>query len=249
MPFLKIEQHDNIAVLSLTRGKVNPLNEEMVDKISAAISKLKEDDSAKVLIITGSDKFFSFGLDVPELYSYSQSDFERFLVKFTTLYTSLFLFPKPVIMAINGHAIAGGCMLASAGDYRLMVTGRARISLNEVTFGSSVFAGSVEMLKYIVGGRNAETILLAGEMFSAEEAEKLGLVDKVVSGENLLKESFSLAEKLLEKDLRAYTSIKHLLRKPVARQMIELESGSIKEFIDIWYSESTREQLKGIQIR
>jgi enoyl-CoA hydratase/carnithine racemase len=240
---------DGIATITLQRGKVNALNEQLVDELRHRLESLEKDSSVRSVILTGKGKFFSFGLDIPELYDYSRESFAEFLRKFTSLYTRLFVFPKPVIAAINGHAIAGGCMLASACDCRLMVTGKAKISLNEITFGSSVFAGSVEMLTYAVGSRNAETMLCSGAMYPAEDAARFGLVDKVVSEDALQNEARQKAEEMAGKSAAAFRSIKLLLRGPVAKAMETGEAASIREFVDIWYSPATRAMVKNIQIR
>lgn len=249
MSFIEIFRNKNIATVKLNRGKVHALNEEMVDKIHICFKNLEKDDSVKSVILTGAGKFFSFGLDIPELYSYSKDDFALFLKKFTNLYTYLFIFPKPIVAAINGHAIAGGCMLANACDFRIMTDSKARISLNEITFGSSVFAGSVEILKFLVGGRNAEKILLSGNMYSAEQAIELGLIDQISSSEEFMSDATGIAEDFSGKDSAAFKSIKSLLRMPVWEEMNRRESESIKKFNDIWYSDSTRAQTKGITIR
>lgn len=249
MPLTSITRENHIAILSLDRGKVNAINEEMADLLLKDFSDLEKDDSVKSVVLTGTGKFFSFGLDVPELYVYSEKDFAGFLRKFTDLYTYVFMFPKPVIAAINGHAIAGGCMLASACDCRIMVTGKAKISLNEITFGSSVFAGSVEMLRFIAGSKNAEEILKTGMMYSAEQAKNLDLIDRVVSEDELMSEAVAIAEEFSAKDGPAFASIKKLLRGPVVAEMKKREADSIDEFNEIWYSASTRRQLQNIQIK
>lgn len=249
MPLTSITRDNHIAVLSLNRGKVNAINEEMADILLKNFKDLEKDNAVKSVVLTGTGKFFSFGLDVPELYSYSPHDFAEFLRKFTDLYTYVFMFPKSVIAAINGHAIAGGCMLASACDYRIMVNSRAKISLNEVTFGSSVFAGSVEMLKFIVGGKNAEEILKTGTMYSAEQAKNLKLIDMVIGEDELMPKAIEIANEFSAKEGSAFASIKKLLREPVAQEMKKREPDSIREFNEIWYSESTRKQLQNIQIR
>ena len=248
MSFLHVSIDGEFATITLSRGKVNALNEPMVEEITRSFQDLAIDNEVKSIIFTGSGKFFSFGFDVPEFLSYPKSDFIRYLEKFTTLYTSLFCFPKPVVAALNGHTIAGGCMLATACDFRLMVTGKARISLNEITFGAPVPAGALEMLKYCAGPRNAQAIVYSGAMYSAEEAFQLGLVDQISSEDALAEDARKIAQELAEKDSSAFTSIKHLLRKPVAEQMIKREKDAILEFVDIWYSEQTWENLKAIEI-
>jgi enoyl-CoA hydratase/carnithine racemase len=245
---MHVSKDREIATVTLNRRKVNALNEPMVEELTKSFEDLETDNEVRSIIFTGSGKFFSFGFDVPEFLNYSKSDFIRYLEKFTNFYTYLFLFPKPIVAALNGHTIAGGCMLATACDFRLMVTGKAKISLNEITFGSAVLAGSVEMLRYCVGSRNAQSILYSGAMYSAEEACQLGLVDQVSSEDALTEDVRKVAQELAQKDSSAFRSIKHLLRKPAAEKMIKREKDAILEFVDIWYSEQTWENLKAIKI-
>ena len=129
-----------------------------------------------------------------------------------------------------------------------MVTGKARISLNEITFGAPVPAGSIEMLKYCAGSRNAQSILYSGAMYSAEEAFQLGLVDQVSSEDALAEDARKVAQEFAQKNGPAFRCTKHLLRKPVAEQIIKREKDAILEFVDIWYSEQTWENLKAIKI-
>jgi 3,2-trans-enoyl-CoA isomerase len=248
MSFVSVSKEGEIATVTLSRGKVNALNELMVEQIDARLKDLEEDPAVKAIIVTGQGRFFSFGFDIPEFLSYSRDSFAAYLTKFTNLYTHMFILPKPLVAALNGHAIAGGCMLATACDYRLMVSGRAKISLNEITFGASVFAGSVEMLKFCVGQRHAETVLRSGAMYTAEEAHEFGLVDRVSTDESLRQEAEEVARDFAKKDVAAFRSIKALLRQPVAEEMVKREAVSIREFVDIWYSEQTRKQLEQIKI-
>jgi enoyl-CoA hydratase/carnithine racemase len=237
-----------IATVALNRGRVNALNEHMVEELTETFQGLEKDETVKAVILTGSGRFFSFGFDIPEFLDYSKDEFISYLEKFTHLYTFLFQFPKPIVAALNGHTIAGGCMLATACDYRLMVGGKAKISLNEITFGSSVFAGSVEMLKSCVGHRNAEVILYTGSMYSAEEACQLRLVDQVSTVSALAEDTRKVAQEFTQKDSMAFRSIKTILRRSVAETMIQRERESILEVVDIWYSEKTWENLKRIKI-
>ena len=140
-------------------------------------------------------------------------------------------------------------MLALACDFRIMVSGKAKISLNEITFGSSVFAGSVAMLKFLVGGKNAQAVLYDGTMYSAETAAQLGMIDKVSSTENLMKDARELAKRLAGKDAAAFRSMKGLLRAQVAEEMARKEQQSVQEFVDIWYSHNTWNNLQAIRIR
>ena len=243
-----VTREEEIAVLTLTRGKVNALDESFVERLSKSVGHLASDRDIRAVILTGQGKFFSFGFDIPEFLSYSKESFIRYLTKFCNLYTSMFLFPKPLIAALNGHTIAGGSMLAIACDYRLMTSGKTKIALNEITFGSTLPAGSVEMLKYCVGHGNAQKIVYSGAMYSAEEARQLGLVDQVCPPEALLDTAKQVAKDFAQRDSVAFRNIKGLLRAPVAQEMARKEKDGILEFADIWYSEETWNRLKGIQI-
>jgi Delta3-Delta2-enoyl-CoA isomerase len=249
MHFVEVSLVQKLATLTINRGKVNALNEGLVEELLVSFKKLADDSNVRGVVLTGQGRFFSFGFDIPEFLSYSKGDFTRFLTKFANLYEYIFLYPKPVVAALNGHTIAGACMIATACDYRIMAEGKARISLNEITFGASVFAGAVEMLKACVGHRNAETILCSGSMYSADEALALGLIDKKTSEQDLMEKSINVAHDLSRKDPQAYYSIKKLLRKPIVENMKLRELDSIKEFVDIWYSESTWKQVQEVKIR
>jgi len=249
MSSLEIQHIDGIATVCMSRGKVNALDGEMVSELRSALRELARRDDTAGVVLTGAGAFFSFGLDVPGLYDLTPAAFTEFLRDFTALYTELFGFPRPLIAALNGHAAAGGCMLALAADLRLMADGPGRIGLNEASFGSSLFAGSVEMLRFAVGDPAAAQVAHRATLFDVAAAAKLGLIDDVVAAEQLLGEARSRAAALSHGHLAAFRSIKALLRGRVIETMRAAEAASIDEFVEIWYSAPTREQLRRIQIR
>ncbi len=249
MNCLAVSKDNGVATITLQRGKVNAINENVINELDMCLTDLEADPEIRSIILTGSGKFFSFGFDIPELLSFSPEEFTRLLIQFTNLYTRIFLFKKPVIAALNGHTMAGGCMLASACDWKIMVSGQSKIALNEINFGSSVFAGATEMLIYSVGLKNAEKILYSGSLFTADEALALGMIDQLETGENLFREAEKKARELGGKDPKAFHSIKNLLRKPIAERMKKREEESIKEVVEIWYSETTWANLQQIKIK
>jgi enoyl-CoA hydratase len=248
MSFVITRLEGGIATVVLERGKVNALNPVVVQELSAAFETLRADPAARAVVLTGSGKFFSFGFDIPEFLSYSREDFTRFLAEFTTLYRVLFSFPKPLVAALNGHAVAGGCMIALAADRAVMAQGNGKIALNEIAFGASVFAGSVEMLQFRVGPRASE-LLYSGAMCSPEDAQRIGLVSQVVPAEAVLGRAREIAGELASKRPEAYAEIKALLRGPTAAAMAAREAASIAAFVEIWYSEPTWSNLRNITIR
>ncbi len=249
MDFVSLQINEGIASVALSRGKVNAINEKVVDELTDCFRALSYDPGVTAVILTGEGKFFTFGFDIPEFLGYTKEAFVRYLTKFTGLYTDIFLYPKPVVAALNGHTIAGGCMLAIACDYRIMVPENVRISLNEINFSSSVFAGSVEIMKLWLGQRQAEAALLSGAMYSAEEALQLGLIDRIAAKADLENEAMAKAREYAAQDGAAFRSIKKLLRQATAEEMMKREKASILEFVDIWYSEKTWNNLQQKVIR
>ena len=220
----------------------------MVEELAECFRRLARDPDVRSIVLTGTGKFFSFGFDIPAFLGHTREAFLAYLRKFASLYRDLFACPKPVVAALNGHAVAGGCMLVLACDARLMAAGKGKVGLNEVAFGSSVFAGSVEMLRYCVGDRNAEQIASSGSMYLPGEALALGLVDRVVPEADLLAAARELAQLHGAKEPAAFRSVKALLRGPALEEMARREEASLREFVDIWYSERTRENLRKIEI-
>jgi enoyl-CoA hydratase/carnithine racemase len=249
MTFVHLTTDAGIATVRLERGKVNALNEQVVAELSSCLRELEKDPAVRGVLLTGTGKFFSFGFDIPGFLGASRVEFASYLHEFTTLYLELFRHPRPVVAALNGHAVAGGCMLATACDQRVMVKENARIGLNEVGFGSSLFAGSVELLRFWVGGRRAQEIAYGGELYGAEQALSLGLVDATATAAELLEASRRRLEALAAKPAPAFRSIKRLVRQPVLEAMQRREEASIRDFVEIWYSAATRAELEKIKIR
>ncbi len=248
MGFLSVSHEDGLATVTISRGKVNAFSEPLVEEIDKCFADMQADPAVKGVILRGTGNFFSFGFDVPEFLSYSKTEFTRFITKFGDLCTRVYLFPKPVVAALNGHTVAGGCVLALPCDYRIMVRGKAKIGLNEITFGAPMFTNCVEILRSLVGDRQAERILLLGRLYSAEEARTLGLVDEAVDEVDFEERAKKIAREFTEKDSEPFRIVKRLIRKPVAERIAQGGEQSIREFVDVWYSEKTWRKLQEIKI-
>jgi enoyl-CoA hydratase/carnithine racemase len=249
MEFIEIDRDDGIAVATMSRGKVNAFNLAFIKELREALDSMADDAAVEGAVLTGRGKFFSFGFDVPEMYDFSPDEFTGFVEEYCESYRELFLFPKPLVAAINGHCVAGGCILALACDARVLAADVAKMALNEVTFGSSIFAGAVEMLRFAAGSTNASQVLLTGKMYKGAEAAALGLADEVAAAEQVAARACEVARTLAANGGPAFGSLKRLLREPVAKNWMRRERDAIAEFVDIWYSPATRKKTKGIQIR
>jgi len=249
MSFVVPSKSDGVAAVKIDKGKVNALNVTVVSELYEVFRGLETDESVRSVILTGTGRFFSFGFDIPECLSYSKDKFKGYVDAFTEFYRYLFRFPKPVVAALNGHTVGGGCAMAIACDHRLMIDGKAKITLNEIGVGLSVFAGITAILVYCIGSKKAQEVLFSGRMYSAREALQIGLVDEVVQEELLDARALEVAREYAGRDSAAFASIKNLLKNPVSEQIALREKDSIKEFMDIWYSENTWENLQRITIR
>ena len=249
MEFVKMKETDGIGFITIERGKVNALTGKVIDEIRAALNAYERDAKIKSVILTGRREFFSFGFDIPHFLSYSKREFTDYLKNFTELYTYMFLYPKPLVAALNGHTIAGGCILALACDYRVMAEGKAKISINEIELGSTVFAGSTEYLRFWVGDNNASRVLLSGAMYSAVEAMELGMIDESAKPGDVLQRAVETAHSLGLKRPEVYANIKKLLRQSIYEYYNRREAESINDVVEIWYSEPTWSNLHKIKIR
>lgn len=249
MSLIDVKIDEKIATITLNRPKVNALNEPLIDELRAAFDNIENDNDINAVILRGKGSFFSFGFDVPGFMSYPKDSFERYVFSYSELIKKIFMFPKPVVAALNGHTVAGGCILALACDFRIMVSGKAKIAMNEITFGSTLFTSAVEMLRYAAGSKSSQDIVYSGKMLSAEEAFSLGLIDKSANEDDFISIVAKTAQYFAAKDLVAFNSIKKLLKLETIKKIDEEEKDTISEFVDIWYSESMRENLKKIEIR
>lgn len=249
MSSITLSRSNNITTVEFARGKVNAFDEELTAELRNSFAELEADDDIRAVVLTGKGKFFSFGFDIPHFMDHSPDQFRKFLTAFTDLCHYLFLYPKPIVAAMNGHTVAGGCVLALVADYRVIAEGKLKVSLNEISLGASIFARSVEMLKFHVGGKASAEILYTGDMYSVEEAHRLGLVDQVCAPEELHSAATAKAAVYASKEPGAFAHTKHLLRGRVVEGMESAEAESIDRFIELWYSDATREIIRKVEIR
>ena len=180
------EIKDNIARIILNRpDKRNALNAEMVSELTAEFIKLEQLSSIKVVTLTGAGKVFSAGADLDSIQKLTTNSYEENLDdsnKLKTLFKLIYNFPKPVIAIVNGHAIAGGCGLATVCDITI-VKSSAKLGYTEVKIGF-VAALVMVFLKDLVGEKRAKDLLFSGRLISASYAENIGLITRSISEES-----------------------------------------------------------------
>ncbi|MDQ3869798.1 MAG: enoyl-CoA hydratase-related protein [Thermoproteota archaeon] len=183
MKYILIELHTNdIAIIKINRPEVlNALNKDVISELSRAIDIVGIDDTIKVVIITGTgERSFCAGADIRYVINIDPIEAERYASFVHTLLNKVENLQKPVIAAINGYALGGGCELALACDIRI-ASSNAKIGQTEVTIGIPPGWGGTQRLLRITGPAKAKELIFTGKMITAEEAEQIGLVNKVVS--------------------------------------------------------------------
>lgn len=196
-----VERRNSFAVITLNRPRVrNALNRRTLQEIDRAIDELAADDAVRAIIVTGSgERAFAAGADINELQALetAQDGFEHSRDSHQLLFKMEAL-SKPVIMAINGYALGGGCELALAGDI-IIASQSAQFGQPEVNLGIIPGFGGTQRLPRLVGRTRALEMILTGKPVSAEEAYRIGLVNHVVPGDQLIRTAEEIATTIAEK--------------------------------------------------
>ena len=192
-----IQRDEPIAVITLNRPDVlNAINAAMLDELEAALVGFRSDDGVRVVILTGAgDKAFAAGADIAELAAQTATSGREFARRGQRVFDLVEGLGKPVIAAINGYALGGGCELAMACTLRLAAD-TARLGQPEITLGLMPGYGGSYRLARLVGKTKAMELLLTGAPISATEAERIGLVTRVVPAAELMTAARALADKL-----------------------------------------------------
>ena len=194
------EVKEGLAVVTINRpGVLNALNEETISELIDVFCKIKQDDAVGAVVITGAgEKAFVAGADIKELSQKNSLTGKDFVLKGQMCLNIIENLGKPVIAAINGFALGGGCEIAMACTMRIAAQ-NAKLGQPEINLGLIPGFGGTQRLPRLVGKGNAAELALTGDMISAEEAHRMGLVNKVVPRGEALGEAEKIARKILAK--------------------------------------------------
>lgn len=238
----KLSHSGATAVLALASDKVNALDREVLGEISAFVEYCEQNRDVAALLLTGEGSVFSAGLNVNEVLSNGTSYTDDLLDALNDALVRLFRCPKPTVVAINGAAIAGGCILAAAFDKRLIAE-EARIGVTELKVGVAFPTVAVELLRHVCGHR-AEQLMLDAGLLPAEEAVRVGLAHQSLPPAELLDAAMAAADALASLDSVAYALAKASSRRAVL-DAIDDEGGRTLdvEIRNHWQAEGTRANL------
>jgi len=240
---IKVEYRESITILSFDHGKVNTIDIELFTELIEQLENLEKSE-CKAVILTGAGSSFSAGVDLFRLLKDGNSYIESFVPLLTNGLLKLFTFPKPVIAAVNGHAIAGGCIVACACDYRLMAEGNGKIGAPEMLVGVPFPTLPLEILRYVIPRQHFPEIVYTVRLCSPKEAIRAGLIDDVVESENLLEHAIAVAEKFAAIPTQSFQSTKRLMRQPVIDRYEEYRQIFDDEVMEIWKSAKIHAVIK-----
>lgn len=189
------EDAGRTAVVRLAHGKVSALDQELCEALTAEFHEIARGPAA-ALVVTGTGSAFSAGVDLFRVLNGGAAYLAGFLPAMATLFRTLLTFPRPAVAAINGHAIAGGCIIAAACDHRVMASGPGRIGVPELAVGVPFPALPFEIVGARVPRDRFRDLVYTGRVVQAGEAMALGLVDEVVAPDALLPAALGAAERL-----------------------------------------------------
>jgi len=235
---IAVDHQDGIAVVRLEHGKVNVLDLELLEAIAATLRTLADADA---LVLTGAGRAFSAGVDLKRLLESSAGEVEAFLLALDDALLTLYDFPRPTVAAVNGHAIAGGCILTQCCDYRIMSAGT--IGAAELRVGVPFPTAPLEIFRSAVGARAAE-LVLTGRTVGPEEALAIGMLDAVAEPDELLDTALERAAQLARIPRSTFAHTREQLRGETRRR-IAAGADADRRTRALWHSDEIRGAVRG----
>ena len=240
---LLLEKSGPIAVLTINRPKaLNALNSDTLTELSTVLDELGRDSSVRVVILTGSgEKAFIAGADISQMKDLTPLEGRGFAQLGQATFRKLELLPQPVIAAINGFALGGGCELALACDIRL-ASENAKFGQPEVSLGLTAGFGGTQRLPRLIGTGLAGELLFTGDIIDAQEAYRIGLVNRVYAFDSLLEEAQKLAQRIAGRAPIAVQLSKSAIQRGTN---LDLDSAQAYEAEVFALTFSTQDQTEG----
>ena len=244
-----LDVEDSIFKITFNRpDKMNAFSREMIAEVSAALERAENDNQIRVVVITAAGTAFCAGADLDNLRSYYEGDsvnskeLDRFSQSLTKLGTTIESLSKPVIAAVNGYTLAGGLEFLNACDL-VVCSERAKFGDQHTNVGLIGANGATQRLPRLIGIRKAKELLLTGDMISAHEAERLGLVNKVVPAEELDQAAKDLALKIASKSPAVSKAVKALVNEGM---QVNLSTALELERLVVIRHHSTEDMREGV---
>lgn len=232
---IRLEFRGAVGELTLEHGKVNALDREVLERLGEVLEEV-EGSPARALVVTGKGSCFSAGVDLWRVLDGRAEYLEEFVPLLSETLRRLYSFPRPVVAALNGHAIAGGCVIALACDYRVMAAGEARIGVPELKVGVPFPPLAFEIVRSAVATPLLSRFVYRGELYGPEEARERGLIEEVVGATDLQERARNLAEELAGIPSETFRLTKLQQRRPFLERAAALGRELGGEVRAVWGS-------------
>lgn len=240
---LNLEVKDYIGTITLDRAPVNALNMAVLQDLEKVIQHLEENEDVHVVIITGAGKAFVAGADIGEMLNKTADEGRLFGAYGSKVFSRIEGLSKPVIAAVNGFALGGGCELALSCDIRI-ASSRSKFGQPEVALGITPGFAGTQRLPRIIGRARAKEMILTGDMIDAVEAERIGLVNKVVSPDLLISSAEDMAKRIIKNGQLAVRYAKAAINEGID---IDITSGNTIETLYFGMCFATEDQKEGME--
>jgi enoyl-CoA hydratase len=241
---IELDRRGPVAVLTLAHGKANVLDLEMCEALIARIEECQA-SSCRAIVIIARGAIFSAGVDLLRIVNEGEPYVRRFLPALSRMLEATFLCEKPVVAAVNGHAIAGGCMIACTADRRLMARGTGRIGVPELLVGVPFPPVPLEIVRFVVPPSHLSRLIYSGETVDADRAAEYGLIDRAVDAALLAHHAMATAEALAALPPKAFALTKRQLRAPAIERFQPGQREFDAAVIDSWCAPETLEIIRG----
>jgi enoyl-CoA hydratase len=235
-------QNDGILTLRLMHGKANALDVELFDALLGELDGAAED--VRAVILTGTGSIFSAGVDLFRLTREGADYVRRFLPLVSRAVRALFTFPRPVVAALNGHAIAGGCVIALAADVRLMAEGVGKIGMPELLVGVPFPTAALEVVRFALPADKVQSLIYTGLTLSARGALEAGLVDEVVAPDALMTRAQEHAQRLALIPPATYRLTKQSLRAAALDRIEKAGEAQDRAALEVWSAPETLAHIR-----
>ena len=234
-----------LATVRMRREHGNAINGDLLDGLEVAFRWAADDPRVRGVLLAAGGKLFCPGLDLHDLAALDRPSMARFMARFSGTIFAMHTFPKPVVAAIGGHALAGGCLLTLTADWRVLRNG-ALVGLNEIKVGVPLPFAVTHLLRDSVHRPRLEEVALLGRNYSGREAVRTGLVHEILEDDRFEEHCLERLEEFASKDLSAFGHTKRYLRSATAELMRAEDGRHADEFLDCWFSPETRTRIEQI---